>query len=43
MVACGIMRGVLERRLRRLADLSAAGSPIAESSAGPSSTTPTPV
>ena len=24
MVACGIMRGVLERRLRRLADLSTA-------------------
>lgn len=24
MVACGVMRGVLERRLRRLADLSAA-------------------
>ena len=25
MTACGIMRGVLERRLRRLADLSAHG------------------
>jgi ArsR family transcriptional regulator len=28
MVACGIMRGVLERRLRRLAELSSAG-PVA--------------
>jgi ArsR family transcriptional regulator len=28
MVACGIMRGVLERRLRRLAALSAAGEPV---------------
>lgn len=28
MVACGIMRGVLERRLRRLAELSAT-SPVA--------------
>jgi ArsR family transcriptional regulator len=26
MVACGIMRGVLERRLRRLADLSTASA-----------------
>lgn len=29
MVACGIMRGVLERRLRRLADLSAIPSDTA--------------
>jgi ArsR family transcriptional regulator len=27
MVACDVMRGVLERRLRRLADLAAAGPP----------------
>jgi len=27
MIACGIMRAVLERRLRRLADLSGAASP----------------
>jgi DNA-binding transcriptional ArsR family regulator len=27
MVACGLMRGVLERRLRRLADLSVAREP----------------
>jgi ArsR family transcriptional regulator len=31
MVACGIMRGVLERRLRRLAALSAAGEPVTNS------------
>ena len=35
MVACGIMRGVLERRLRRLADLSSAPSEVT----GPSTTT----
>jgi Predicted transcriptional regulators len=29
MVACGIMRGVLERRLRRLADLSSTGAVVA--------------
>jgi DNA-binding transcriptional ArsR family regulator len=28
MVACGIMRGVLERRLRRLAALSATAEPV---------------
>jgi len=31
MVACGIMRGVLERRLRRLADLSATSVGTTES------------
>ncbi len=39
MVACGIMRGVLERRLRRLADLTAAAS---NTTAG-AATTPVPV
>jgi DNA-binding transcriptional ArsR family regulator len=33
MTACGIMRGVLERRLRRLADLSAASSDVTTESA----------
>jgi DNA-binding transcriptional ArsR family regulator len=31
MVACGLMRGVLERRLRRLAGLSAASDITTES------------
>ena len=31
MVACGVMRGVLERRLRRLADLSTAAAASTES------------
>jgi DNA-binding transcriptional ArsR family regulator len=30
MVACGVMRGVLERRLRRLADLSASSDVTTE-------------
>lgn len=30
MVACGIMRGVLERRLQRLADLSAASTVVTQ-------------
>ena len=41
MVACAIMRGVLERRLRRLADLSAdlsAAAPDAGTGASPSRT-----
>ena len=42
MVACGIMRGVLERRLRRLADLSSS-SPVAPASSSPQTKTPTPV
>jgi DNA-binding transcriptional ArsR family regulator len=33
MVACGVMRGVLERRLRRLADLSTASDVMTESAA----------
>jgi DNA-binding transcriptional ArsR family regulator len=33
MVACGVMRGVLERRLRRLADLSTAPDVPTESAA----------
>ncbi len=33
MVACGVMRGVLERRLRRLADLSAASDVTTASAA----------
>ncbi len=37
IVACGIMRGVLERRLRRLADLSAAATAASDA------TTATPV
>jgi DNA-binding transcriptional ArsR family regulator len=41
MTACGIMRGVLERRLRRLADLSAASSDVTIESASrqPATTT----
>jgi DNA-binding transcriptional ArsR family regulator len=40
MVACGIMRGVLERRLRRLADLASVGSePIAAPRMSPVSLT----
>jgi DNA-binding transcriptional ArsR family regulator len=37
MVACAIMRNVLERRLRRLADLSTAtgAAPVASTRAGP--------
>lgn len=35
MVACGIMRGVLERRLRRLADLSSAASGATAATASP--------
>src|SRR6188508_302235 len=34
MVACALMRGVLERRLRRLADLSAAACPERATVAG---------
>ena len=39
MTACGIMRGVLERRLRRLADLSAQSGVTSESAANRRSAT----
>jgi len=40
IVACGIMRGVIERRLRRLADLSASASGTPGATAAPPASLP---